>query len=130
MTIVDTSAWVEYLRGTNSRTHATLLGLIQSGNPILTTDVIVMEVLAGGRNFEHTTSLHRMLAMCEFIPTAGLSDYQDAAALYRICRSKGATIRSLNDCLIATIAIRTGNALLHNDTDFDAISANSNLKIY
>ena len=58
------------------------------------------------------------------------TDYDDAAALYRRCRRQGATIRSLLDCLIAAVAIRTGVPLLHIDRDFDALARHTELEVY
>lgn len=130
MTLVDTSAWVEYLRGTGSATHLLLRDLIDDNAPLHTTDVVVMEVLAGGRDIGHVSKLRRLLALCEFVPTKGLQDFEQAAALYRRCRRAGKTIRALNDCLIAVVAIRTDHALLHSDRDFDALARHSQLRTF
>ncbi len=129
MTLVDTSAWVEYLRGTESPVDLCVRRLIEQDATLQTTDTVVMEILAGGRNELHTTKLRRLLSRCEFIPTAGLGDYETAAALYRTCRRAGSTIRSLNDCLIAAVAIRTQHAVLHLDRDFEALATHSSLQI-
>ncbi len=58
----------------------------------------------------------------------GLADYEEAAAIYRHCRSQGATVRRLNDCLIAAVAIRAGVPLLHADQDFDQIAQHCRLQ--
>lgn len=60
----------------------------------------------------------------------GLEDFEEAASLYRRCRSSGETIRNLSDCLIAVPVIREGAELLHNDADFEAIARHSDLRIY
>lgn len=122
MTLVDTSAWVEYLRATGSRTHLLLRDLIEDKAPLQTTEVVVMELLAGGRDANHVSRLRRLLALCEFVPTRGLQDFEQAAALYRRCRQAGETIRALNDCFIATVAIGTDIAVLHADRNFDAFA--------
>jgi predicted nucleic acid-binding protein len=46
----------------------------------------------------------------------------EAAEIYRLLRSHGFTIRSPNDCLIASCAIRNRVSLLHADRDFDVIA--------
>ncbi len=46
MTLVDTSAWVEFLRATGSATHQAVRQLLADDEPTHTTDVVVMEVLA------------------------------------------------------------------------------------
>ncbi|MFN8233487.1 MAG: PIN domain-containing protein, partial [Actinomycetota bacterium] len=49
MILADTSAWIEYLRGTGSRTHRALRRAIDSGDVVIT-EPVVMEVLAGARS--------------------------------------------------------------------------------
>jgi predicted nucleic acid-binding protein len=129
MILVDTSAWVEYLRATGSRVHRKMRALLESGQPLASTEVVVMEVLAGARDDSHWERLRRLLFGCEFLPLTGLSDYEDAAALYRQCRRAGQTLRSLTDCLIAVVVIRTGAELIHADRDFDTIARYTPLRI-
>jgi predicted nucleic acid-binding protein len=129
VSLVDTSAWVEYLRATGSGTHLQLRALIEADAPLSTTDVVVMELLAGGRDEGHTARLRRLLGRCRFVPTQGLADFEAAAALYRRCRRAGTTVRALTDCLIAAVAIRTGTELLHADKDFDLIAQHSELRL-
>jgi predicted nucleic acid-binding protein len=88
-----------------------------------------MEVLAGARDDSHWERLRRLLFGFEFLPVAGLSDYEDAAALYRQCRRAGKTLRSLTNCLIAVVAIRAGAELMHADRDFDTIARFAPLRI-
>jgi predicted nucleic acid-binding protein len=127
--LVDTSAWIEYLRATGSRVHRRMRALLESDERLASTDVVVMEVLAGARDDSQLHRLRRLLFGCEFLPLAGLSDYEDAAALYRQCRRAGKTPRSVTDCLIAVVAIRTGAELLHADRDFDTIAGHAPLRI-
>jgi predicted nucleic acid-binding protein len=122
LVLVDTSAWVEFLRGTGSATHVHVRGLLDEEAPLATTDVVVMELLAGARDDAHRNDLRRLLRRCEHLPTEGPLDYEDAAEVYRACRRAGATVRRLTDCLIAAVAIRNGVPLLHRDADFDAIA--------
>jgi predicted nucleic acid-binding protein len=127
--LVDSSAWVEYLRGTGSSVHRRMRALLESEQRLASTEVVVMEVLAGARDDSHWERLRRLLFSCEFLPLAGLSDYEDAAALYRRCRLAGKTLRSLTDCLIAVVAIRAGAELIHADRDFDTIARHAPLRI-
>jgi predicted nucleic acid-binding protein len=120
--LVDTSAWVEFLRATGSGAHARVRSLIQQDASLATTDVVVMEVLAGARDDDHRDRLRGLLRRCEHLATEGPLDYEDAAEVYRTCRQSGATVRRLTDCLIAAVAIRNGVAVLHRDTDFDVIA--------
>lgn len=88
-----------------------------------------MEVLAGARDDSHLSSLRRLLARAETIPTL-TTDYEGAAALYRRCRRRGETVRKLVDCLIAASAIREGVPVLHSDTDFEVLARHTDLQVY
>ena len=127
MILVDSSAWIEFLRNTGS----TVCNIVDEvlGREIAVCDAVRMEVLAGARDESHLLSLRRLLAREVVIPTRA-TDYDDAAALYRRCRQQGETVRKLIDCLIASVAIRAGVPVLHNDTDFDVLARHSDLRIY
>jgi hypothetical protein len=96
---------------------------------LATTDVVVMELLAGAIKDEELTELRRMLLPFEHLPVDPLNDFETAADLYRQCRRGGETVRALMDCLVAAVALRTGAAVLHNDRDFDVIARQSPLRI-
>ena len=129
MILADTSAWVEFLRGTGSPTNRRLHELLRERGALFATDAVLMELLAGARDRAERESLRRLVARCGFIPTQGPGDYETAADIYHGCRRRGESIRSLLDCLIAAVAIRSGAALLHADTDFDAIGRIAPLRI-
>ena len=129
MILVDTSAWVEYLRGTGSTTHRRLSKLIKEAEPVVTTDVVVMEILAGAENEARHHSLRRLLHRFPLLNVGGLVTYEEAAALYRACRRGGDTPRALTDCLIAAVAMRESASVLHADRDFDAIARHSRLRV-
>ena len=123
MILVDTSAWVEFLRATGSEVHARLHDLLQGGEALATTELVVMEVLAGARDSAHLDRLRRVvLGRCQMLTGHGLADYEEAAAIFRRCRAQGSTVRRLNDCVIAAVAIRAGARLLHADQDFEQIA--------
>ncbi len=126
MILIDTSAWVEFLRDTGSPVCAhvdTLLAV-----DVAVCDPIRMEVLAGARSDEHLRGLRGLMARASLIPTEP-SHYEDAAALYRTCRRSGATVRKLIDCLIAAVAIQAGTPVLHADNDFDILGLHTQLQI-
>ncbi|MGH9120186.1 MAG: type II toxin-antitoxin system VapC family toxin [Acidimicrobiales bacterium] len=127
MTLVDTSAWVEYLRATGSDTHRAVRRLLDRDEPAHTTDVVVMEVLAGARDDDHCDRLRRLLARCEHVPIEGLDDFEAAADVYRACRAAGETVRALTDCLIAVVARRASLTVLHADRDFDVLARRAGL---
>lgn len=124
MIFVDTSAWVEFLRDTGSRVCNTVDELL--GSEVATCDVVSMEVLAGARDERHLGQLRGLLARATLISMVP-GDYDEAAALYRICRSEGETVRKLVDCLIAAVAIRIDSPLLHSDVDFATLARHTDL---
>jgi hypothetical protein len=127
MALIDTSAWVEYLRATGSEVDRMTEALLHEGG--FTTDVVVAEVLMGARNDGHAAELRGMLNRCQFVPTRPLFDFEQAAEIYRACRRGGFTPRSLTDCLVAAVAIDRGLPLLHHDQDFVGIAAHTPLAL-
>lgn len=129
MILVDSSAWIEFQRATESPADRWLTSAIESNEPLATMGLILLEILAGARNEQHARDLRRLLDRCHFLSLEDPFDFESAAAVYRACRREGTTIRRLPDCLIAAVAIRTGTTLLHVDTDFDAIARHAPLAI-
>ena len=120
--IVDTSAWVEFLRGTGSPTHQRLRRAIEADDPLATPAPVLMELLAGCRTEPDASNIQRMLARYEILDVEGLADFEDAAWIQRRCRRNGDTVRSMVDCLIAAMALREGRPLLTTDRDFEGIA--------
>lgn len=128
MILVDSSAWIEFQRATGSPAHRRLRAAIEQDEPLATTGIVILEILAGARDEGHARELRRLLDRCAFLALEEPSDHEAAAGLYRACRREGRTIRRLPDCLIAAVAIRTGTSLLHQDSDFEAIALSSPLQ--
>lgn len=126
MILVDTSAWIEFLRDTGSPACERVDELLDA--PMATCDPVRMELLAGARGESHLDDLRRLLARATVLPT-GPADYEQAAALYRTCRRQGETVRKLIDCLIAAVAIRASVPILHGDSDFDALARCTSLQV-
>jgi predicted nucleic acid-binding protein len=129
MIVADTSAWVEYLRGTGHAVDLALRDLIAADAELALTEVIVMEVLAGARSPQHLDRLRSRLLAFPLLTLTGLADYEEAAAVYRACRRAGESLRTVTDCLIAVPALREDASILHNDRDFDAIARHTELRI-
>lgn len=129
MVLVDTSAWIEFLRATGSPVHLQVRRLIETGARLSTTDVVLMEVVAGARDERRAETLRRFLLGFHYSPLHGLQDFEAAAMLYRDCRRRGFTPRALNDCLVAAVALREGHEVLHHDRDFDGIARCSRLRV-
>jgi predicted nucleic acid-binding protein len=127
--LVDSSAWVEFLRATGGRAHLRLRSALREGDALACTDPIVMEILAGARDDADRDRLRRLLYGLEFLAVDGPVDYESAAELYRLCRSRGETPRKLTDCLIAAVAIRNDAELLCEDADFLVIARHVPLRL-
>ena len=118
MILVDTSAWIEYDRATESDVDRHLTDLIARGSDIAVSEPILMEALAGARSPEMTRRLRQLLTSFDWIPSDSQTDFEAAAKVYRDCRAGGITPRGLIDCMIAAIAIRSNSELLTADADF------------
>lgn len=125
MILIDTSAWVEYLRDTGSPVCLRVDELLD--DDIAICDPVRMEVLAGARDERHLYDLRRLLARASVLATETI-DYEEAASLYRVCRRGGETVRKLIDCLIASVAIRSNVVVLHADADFDVLARHTALQ--
>ena len=123
MILADTSAWVEFDRATGSDADKALTGLIaDGGTDLAVSEPVLMEVLAGATDGQRHDDLRRLLTSFRWLPADPVADFEGAAKVYRSCRAGGVTPRGLIDCMIASIAIRTGAKLLAADRDFAAMA--------
>lgn len=122
MLLVDSSVWIEILRGQSSGWAREVLG--STPDLLAVTEPIVGEVLAGARDPERVEARLATLPLRRMDP--GL-DYRTAAALFRASRRSGLTVRNLTDCVIAAVALRHGDTVVHRDADFAALARISTL---
>jgi predicted nucleic acid-binding protein len=119
VTLVDTSVWIEVFR---SRDPLDLDAVVDF-EEVVTTPPVVQEVLQGFREerfYRHARDA--MLSLPVVDAPAPLARFVAAADLYRLCRSRGLTVRSSVDCLIASTAIEHDLSVLHRDRDFDLVA--------
>jgi predicted nucleic acid-binding protein len=116
--IVDTTVWVDYLRG-KPTPQTDWLDAHLTQERLGLTDLILCEVLQGTRDADGFQAVRRELMKFEIFSTGGVMLAIAAADHYRKLRAKGHTVRRTIDCLIATFCLQHGHALLHNDRDFD-----------
>jgi len=127
MYLVDTSVWVDYLRGTATRQVAALRGLLAGDEIVGVAPIIVQEILQGADSDERFEKWRKCFSgLCCYAPADSLETHIAAARLYQSCRRSGRTPRSSNDCLIARVAIEHGLILLEDDRDFAAIASVGN----
>lgn len=123
--LADTSAWVEFLRGTNSRACEYVranVGALASTEPIL------FELLAGARPGRRTTELERLLLSQFWVPIEPSLDYRAAVDVFHVTRAAGRPPRSLQECLIAALALRRDLSVAHRDADFEHIASATGLR--
>jgi predicted nucleic acid-binding protein len=116
--IVDTTVWIDYLRGAQNPESQWLNS--EMGNQRLAlTDIILCEVLQGVADDNSFNDVKRDLLQFEIFATGGVEFALAAAQNFRALRQRGHTVRRTVDCLIATFCIVEGHSLLHKDRDFD-----------
>ena len=123
MILADTSAWVEYDRGSRSEVDRRMADLIGSDGPLGVTEPVVMEVVAGARSDQQEADLRRLLGRCHLLGFDAVADFDAAGRIYRQCRRAGVTPRGLVDCMIASVAHRHGASLLARDADLGRVAA-------
>jgi predicted nucleic acid-binding protein len=128
--VVDTSVWIDVLNAAETPPARLCAELIEGGEPVALTDVILTEVLQGLRSEREARLVERHMRAFPVLRLEGLDDFVLAAELYRRARSAGITIRMTLDCLIAAPCVRTGAPLLHADADFDRLASCTSLRIW
>lgn len=127
MLLADTSAWVEFLKGTGSGQARRMREAIAE-REVVVIDPILLEVMAGARH-DDVARTQRLLEAQHLEPLAPRLDWLDGATIYRELRQRGATVRSPIDALIAAVAIRLDVGVLHRDRDFEAIARHTSLRV-
>ena len=127
MLIADTSAWIEFLRGTGSISAGRLRRAIVE-QEVIVIDPILLEVMAGARR-SAVSRTQRLLEAQYHQALSPKRDWLDAATIYRELRWRGVTLRSQMDVLIAAVAIRLDVPVLHHDRDFDYITGHTPLRV-
>ena len=122
MILADTSAWVEYDRGTGSTVDRRMAELIGNEGPLAVTEPVVMEVAAGARTNDGEAQLRRLLLRFELLAFDATVDFDGATKVYRQCRQAGVTPRGLIDCMIAAVALRHEATLLAADADLERVA--------
>jgi len=119
--VVDTSAWVEYLRRTGSPANTMLKEALDREDELGVVDVVRMELLAGAGSDEQVFTVSRLLARGVALPTLSPADHEYAASLYRAARRSGTTVRSMIDCMVASVAVRLDAPVLARDRDYEVL---------
>lgn len=128
MILVDTSIWVELLRGGGPLQVARQA--TQRLHEIVTCGPILQEVIQGLDDSRDAGVFREaFLAFPRLEDPLPIELFLEAGSIYRSGRRRGYTIRSSVDCLIAAIAIRNNVVVWHHsDRDYTFIARYTDLK--
>lgn len=128
MIIVDTTVWVDFLKGT-SNAETQWLDANVGRREIGLIDLILCEVLQGVKNDKDFLALKKQLFEFNVFASGGAQMAEAAAINFRELRKRGITIRKTIDCWIGTFCLLKGHALLHRDKDFDGFENQLGLRV-
>jgi predicted nucleic acid-binding protein len=117
--VVDTSIWIDYLRGAASDRVGRLRSLMRRQPELLIGDLILCEILQGCRSEAEATEVETALREFTIVPLCTPDLAIKAASNYRLLRRRGVTVRTTIDMIIGTFCIERGHMLLHSDRDFE-----------
>ncbi len=129
MILVDTSVWIDFLRGRDTPFRHTLRALIEQEEDICLTGIVLTEILQGIKDENESNEVKEYLLAFPIYDPTGITTYIEAATIYKQCLKKGRTIRKTIDSLIAAIVMEHGLILFHNDSDFTSIAHCTGLKV-
>jgi predicted nucleic acid-binding protein len=126
--LVDSSVWIDFLRGTRTAEADTLSGLIGKA-PLLVGDLMLCEILLGVPTEAEARRVETALRRFEIVAIVSDAVAVQAAAHYRALRARGITIRKTIDLLIGAFCLRHRHTLLHRDRDFDPMQTHLGLRV-
>jgi predicted nucleic acid-binding protein len=138
--LIDSSVWIDHLRGVRTRETAILGTLLSWLDPelqpgdrdapanLLIGDLVLCEVLRGIPDPREHAAVKDVLLSFEVVTIGGVDLALEAADHYRALRRLGVTMRKTIDLLIGTWCIAKDCALLHSDRDFDPMMQHLGLR--
>ena len=127
--LVDTSVWIDFFAGRKTRQVSILKEAVREGADVALTRLILAEILQGVPSDSDFGRLRAALSSFRVLLPASEDTFVYAASLYRMGRKRGVTIRSLVDCVIASIAMENRAVVLHRDRDYGRIGTFAPLKV-
>lgn len=128
MVIVDTSIWIDFLKGRDTPGSVHLEQLLDDESDLFTSGIIVQELLTGIKDKKARNSVKKDFeAFITVMPSLGT--HVQAAEIYDGCRKRGITVRSIVDCLVAALAIEYDLSVLQDDRDYQGIAQVFPLKL-
>jgi predicted nucleic acid-binding protein len=139
--LVDSSVWIDHLRGVLSRETAVLDLLLERRDPavehegqgpaadLVVADLVLCEVLRGIPFPREYAAVKNVLLSFDVVTIGGVELALRAADHYRALRRRGITVRKTIDLLIGTFCIVNDCVLLHCDRDFDPMTRHLGLRV-
>ena len=128
---VDTSVWSLALRRDTPdlvREVRALVRAIESGEALLTTGLVLQELLQGFAGPKSRAQILDRFSAVPLLPP-DREDHIRAADLRNRCRRNGVQIGTI-DALLAQLCIRHGLTMLTTDKDFKRVADHSTLKVW
>jgi predicted nucleic acid-binding protein len=119
--VVDTTVWIDFLRGRNAP-HVQRLRTLLGTSEIIVGDLMLCEILQGLDSERAAGDVERLFRGFDIVSMAGDALAVSAARNFRALRARGVTIRKTIDLLIGAWCIENRRPLLHNDRDFSPMA--------
>jgi hypothetical protein len=129
MILIDSSVWIDYFNGADTR-QTDALDLLIDREIVLVGDLILVEVLQGFKSDHDFNIAKKLFNNLLQVELGGFGVAQQSVINYRLLRKKGISIRKTIDVTIATYCIQENIRLLHNDKDFEPLVKYCGLKIF
>lgn len=127
MIIVDSSVWIDYFNGDDTR-ETDILDNLPGAQEVAIGDLIILEVLRGFRSDkDYRIAKNHLSSLVQY----NMLDSElalKATEYYRKIRKKGITIRKTTDVIIAAFCIESSHSLLYSDRDFKLFGDNFGLR--
>ena len=127
MILVDSSVWIDFFSSSPGRAGAELRRMIADAEPFALSGIVVTEILQGLTR--DVSQVEQFLSLWEMLEPRGFSTYREAASIFRLGRSKGISLTTV-DTLIAAIALEQQATVFTLDKDFARIASLTSLKLY
>lgn len=113
--VVDTSVWVDFLRGGRSRDAGAVEELVRSARAV-TCGIVLAELLAGVKNAGQRARLSEALAGLDYVEMREQT-WRRAGELAAGLRSKGRTL-PMSDVIVAALALEHDLSVFTTDNHF------------
>ena len=106
MIVVDSSVWIDFIRGVSGRETLALKELFEDGQIVHLTGLIMVEVMRGSGSDEELKRVTNTFRKLPYLEFDSPKDHLSATRLYRSARTSGVTVSGVADLLIAASCIK------------------------